>query len=236
MDKKIAIMQPYFLPYLGYFQLIASVDEFILFDDVNYIKKGWINRNNFILNGKKQLQTIPIIKASQNKKINELQIVDDIGWKNEFLENISRSYKDCKYFNEIYPVITDIVLHQEQDLCSFIEYSLSKVMEYLEIKTKLIYSSDIVKNEELKGQSRIIDICLKMESTFYINAIGGIDLYDKNHFLNHGINLKFISTEEIIYEQSNNKGGFEPYMSIIDYLMNVSKLEVKNKVNNFKLI
>ena len=183
MDKKIAIMQPYLFPYVGYFQLIKSVDEFVVFDDVNYIKKGWINRNNFLFYNRKFLYTFPIKKASQNKKINEIELLDSQEWKVDFLNKISECYQIAPQFNVVFPLIKDIIYQEEINLSKFIFLSIMKINEFLGIKTKLILSSKIEKNNELKSQDKIISICQLRFANVYINAVGGKDLYDLNHFL-----------------------------------------------------
>lgn len=236
MDKKIAIMQPYLFPYIGYFQLINSVDEFIIFDDVNYIKKGWINRNNFFFYNKKHLYTFPIKKVSQNKKILDIELFDGQEWKKDFLKKISENYRTSSQFSVVYPLIKDIVNNEESNLSKFILSSLKKINIYLGINTNIILSSEIDKNNELKSHDKIISICQLRLANFYINAIGGKDLYDINHFFEYGITIKFIESQNIIYEQINNKGNFEPHLSIVDLLMNVSIDKIKKELLNFKLI
>ena len=236
MGKKIAIMQPYLFPYVGYFQLISCVDEFIIFDDVNYIKKGWINRNNFLFHGRKNLYTFPIKKASQNKKIVDIELIEGSEWKEDFLKKIYDNYFSSSEFRVVFPLIEDIVNYNESNLSLFILQSLKKINSFLDIDTKLILSSNIKKNNELKSQDKIIEICKLRSANFYVNAIGGKELYDKNHFFNNHIALKFIESEIIIYEQINNKGDFESYLSIVDLLMNVSTDKIKKELLNFKLI
>lgn len=225
-------MQPYFLPYIGYFKLISQVDTFVIYEDVNFIKKGWINRNNILVNGKQFLFTIPLKLASQNKLINEIEIDENSAWKNNLLKTIYLAYSKAPFFDEVYPVIQEIIEFQETNISKFIIYSLKRICNFLDIKTNIIISSELEKNNHLKGQEKIIEICQKLDATQYINAPGGKDLYEEKEFLNKNIILKFIDASPIIYPQFKNT--FIPYLSIIDVMMfNSSKtiLEFLNSDN-----
>ena len=105
MSSTIAVMQPYFFPYIGYFQLINSVDKFIIYDDVNFINRGWVNRNNLLSNGNKLLVTVPLKKSSQNKLINEVEISYEVDWKGKFIKVFESLYKKSPYFNEVIELI-----------------------------------------------------------------------------------------------------------------------------------
>jgi hypothetical protein len=235
-DKKtIAIMQPYFLPYIGYFQLIDAVDIFVIYDDVNYINRGWINRNRILLNNADRFITIPLSKASQNKLINEIKITDDAALQQKnILEQIKQSYKKAVSFEEFYPIVEKIILNPEQDLVGYLTNSLKEICNYLGIVFKPLLSSSIEKDNSKKGQSKIIEICKKLEAGRYINPAGGVDLYDKNSFESEAIDLKFISTKPIIYQQF--KEDFIPYLSVVDLLMMSSKAQAKIFIKNYDLV
>ena len=109
---KVAIMQPYFFPYIGYFQLINLVDVFVVYDDVNYIKKGWINRNNILINKKSFLFSLPLQNMSQNKLINEIFLVEDTNWRISLLNTIQITYKNAPYFDEVYSLIEEIISYK----------------------------------------------------------------------------------------------------------------------------
>eukprot|EP01137_Pigoraptor_chileana_P027579 Opistho-2@10370 len=164
---KVAIMQPYIFPYIGYFQLIKSVDVFVVYDDVNYIKKGWINRNTILVNGKGFLFTLPLKNASQNRHINQISLDYDGSWKKELLKTIELSYKKAPYFDVVFPIVNSILEYPETNLAGFIFNSLQQFCDYLSIKTGLILSSDVKKNTDLKGQDKIIEICKKQQATHY---------------------------------------------------------------------
>lgn len=228
---KIAIMQPYLFPYIGYWQLISAVDKFIIFDDVNYINKGYINRNNILVNNKSYQFTLDLIGASQNKLINEILIGKN---SDKILKTIELNYKKSPYFKDAFPLIEDIFNQKEKNLAKFIGYSLKKISKYLKINITFVYSSDIEKNNYFKNQDKIIDICEKLSATEYINLIGGRELYKSKGFISKNIQLRFIDTKPIKYRQFND--DFVKFLSIIDVMMFNSANELKKIVNCFKLI
>ena len=231
---KVSIMQPYFFPYIGYFQLIANSDVFVIYDDVNFIKKGWINRNNILVNNTPYLFSMPLQNVSQNKLINEIFITDLDKWKTDLLKTISSSYKKAPFYQDVYPLIEKIISFDELNLAIYIQNSIQNLCAYLNINTKLIMSSEIVKNNGLKGENKIIDICLQLGATQYINAIGGIELYTQENFQVKNIDLKFIKSENILYQQFKNE--FKPWLSIIDVIMFNSVEDTKMLLNKFELI
>ena len=228
---KIAVMQPYFFPYIGYWQLINSVDIFIIYDDVNFIKRGYINRNNILINNVKHLFTLALIKSSQNKKINEILIGKN---NKKILRTIEQSYLKAPFFHDIFPIIEDIFSNKEKDLSKFLGNSLQIFSKYLYINTKFEYSSMIENDKSLQAQDRLIEISKILNATDYINAIGGEQLYDKNAFSDAGINLSFIQTELINYKQFNNK--FIPNLSIIDVMKFNSNEDIKEMLKKYTLV
>jgi hypothetical protein len=231
---KVAIMQPYLFPYIGYFQLIKAVDKFIVLDDVNYINKGWINRNNILINGKSNMFTVPLKEASQNKLINEIEISGDLKWKDKLLRTIEQNYKKSPYYNSFSPVLFEIINNENKNLSEFIYFSLIKINEYLGIDTSIIPSSSIYNNQDLKAQNKIIDICLKESADTYINPIGGVELYDKHEFEKNNLTLFFIKSNDIQYKQFNN--DFVPWLSILDVIMFNSKDQIHDYLDNYSLI
>lgn len=230
----LAIMQPYFLPYIGYWQLVNAVDTFVLLDDVSFIKKGYINRNSILLNGKSHLFTIPIEKISQNKLIKDTKLKFNNKDKENFLKTIIMGYKKAPYFSYVYPILEDIIFNDDNDLTSYIKYSIDKVNSYLDIKTEILISSQINKNNTLKSQDRIIEINKLLNASHYINAIGGQNLYDKTVFKQNGIELNFIKTKPYNYVQYDK--NFVSALSIIDVLMFNSKDEVQVMLDDYILI
>lgn len=215
---RLAIMQPYFLPYIGYFQLMAAVDKFVVYDDVNYINKGWINRNQILLNRQPYMFTIPLKEASQNKKINEISLTSDDKWRDKMLRTFGQSYKRAPMFNDVFPLVESIVSYPESNLATFIHHSLTQLCSYMNLKTVIVPSSTVYGNQHLKAQERIIDICIRENATVYVNAPNGKSLYDASVFSAENIELKFLEPSSVRYEQYPEV-DFVPYLSIVDVLM-----------------
>ncbi|TVR84857.1 MAG: hypothetical protein EA412_00120 [Chitinophagaceae bacterium] len=219
---KVAIMQPYFFPYIGYFQLINKVDTFVFFDDVNFIKRGWINRNRILIDGNPHLITIPLVGASQNKLINEIPVVNNPVWKKKLLTKIEHAYSKCTNFNIVFPLIHELISSNYQLISDYAVASIEMVAEYIGLDTSFEVSSkkygDIIGN----GEFRIIDICKELEADTYFNMAGGKELYDHKNFINEGIDLVFVEPKLKSYNQANFD-GFEAGLSIIDLLFNVNR-------------
>lgn len=230
----IAIMQPYFFPYLGYWQMFHAVDKFVILDDVNYIKRGYINSNAILIDGRANKFTIPLEKASQNKLINESKLVEDTFWKNQLLRKVEMAYKKSPCFSEFFPVFKEIVQYDETDLVKYLKNSFVRVKEYLGLDTEILVSSEIEKDNSLKAEERIIEICKCLKTDVYINAIGGQALYHREHFEKNHMELKFIKMGEHEYKQYSDP--FVPNLSFIDVLFFNDKDAVKQLLNKYELI
>jgi hypothetical protein len=229
---RIAVMQPYFLPFIGYFQLINNVDEFILYDDVNYIKKGWIDRNNICFRGTVSKIKIPIQNVSQNKKINECYISQEGNWRFKLLKTIISYYGKHPNFEIISRNIISIIEKIDfGDKISILNYQLlSAITNYLGISTKISSTSQHYKNDMfLSGQDRIVDICKKANAKAYINPIKGIHLYDNQFFKNNKIELISFDYGVTPYYQLGNE-KFVPNLSVLDILMNCDIEEINQKL------
>jgi len=211
------IMQPYFLPYLGYFQLMRAVDMFLYYDDVTYIKGGWINRNNICVGGKDYRFTLELIGSSSFKKINEIQVGTN---RMKLFKTFSQAYSKAPYFNE--ELIYNIFHSTEKNLFEYIKKSNRQVINYLNEDISCYVSSGIKKNNSLHGQDKILDICKRYKATDYVNAIGGKKLYSKEVFKANGINLHFLKSSDDL-----------PKRSIIDVIMNHSKEDIKEMLNKY---
>lgn len=231
---KIGIMQPYLFPYIGYWQLVNKVDKYVIYDDVNFIKGGWINRNRILMNNDAKIFSIQMKGASPNKLINEVEVSDNMLWKKKLIKMIENCYIKSPYFNNIFPIICDIINYNEANLAKYIENSIRVICNYLDIDTEIILSSSLSKNNELKAQDKVIDICKSLNAKEYYNAIGGQKLYSYKVFKENNIDLKFLVTEDIKYSQYNN--NFVENLSIIDVLMFNSKEQVIEIINMCKLI
>ena len=227
-------MQPYFLPYVGYFQLINSVDKFVVYNNIQYTKRGWINRNKYLLNNKSKYFTIPVEKFSQKQSILKIKI-SKIYQKEKILRQFYNAYRNAPFFNQTNKLLTRIIMFPSQNLFEYIYFSISTICKYLNIKTKIFISSNIKFNHSLKSENKVIDICKKLNGSIYINPEGGKKIYNKNNFKKFKLNLKFLHTIDFKYRQFDEK-IFIPKLSIIDLLMFNSKKKVEKIITgNFIL-
>ncbi len=233
---KLAIMQPYLFPYIGYFQLINAVDKFVIYDDVNFIKQGWINRNNILINNSAHLFTVPLSNQSSFSKINSVMINEKLysPWVKKFIKSVELSYNKAPFFNEIFPLLHTFFLSEENYISNMASKSLKLISDYIGITTSFEYSSVEYANKYLNSQERVLDICIKAQADNYINMIGGQELYSKETFLEKGVVLNFIKSNTIEYKQYNDK--FVSNLSIIDLLMFNDVLAIRQFLNNYKLI
>jgi WbqC-like protein family len=231
---RLAIMQPYFMPYIGYLQLMNAVDKFIMYDDVNYINKGWINRNRILVNGQEYLFTIPLQEASQNKLINEIYLSNDPKWRGKLLKTIEQAYKKAPFYLSAFEVTEKIINFEAEKVSDWIANSFGILTKYLGIETQIIPSSAIYQNTHLKAQERILDICQLEKTQQYINPIGGTELYEKSIFEEKGIQLNFIKSKPVVYPQFKNE--FVPWLSIIDSMMFNEVPIIQGFLNEYELI
>lgn len=230
---KIGIMQPYFFPYLGYWQLINAVDKYVVYDDVAYIKRGWINRNNILLNANKHLLTLPLEGASQFKAINEIPITSQESVRKKIIRTLMAAYNKAPHYDEIMPMLENLIM--KSIMISQLNLDAIKMItEYIGINTEIILSSELIKNNELRGQNKIIHICKLLKGDKYINAIGGQELYSADEFKNENIELYFLRMNHIEYDQYAET--FIPGLSIIDLLMFNSKERIVQMLNEYSLI
>lgn len=231
---KVGIMQPYFFPYIGYWQLLNAVDRYVIYDDVNFIKGGWINRNRMLINSEAKLFNIQMQGASPNKLINEVRVSDNIVWKKKLLKTIENAYKKAPFYNDVFPIIEEVINYDEVNLAKYLANSIKKICKYLSIETELIISSALNKDNDLRAQDKVIAICKELEATEYFNAIGGQELYSYEDFKKENIKLSFLKTNEIIYKQFNDK--FISNLSILDILMFNSIEEIKLFLKEYELV
>ena len=229
----IGIMQPYFMPYIGYWQLINAVDKFILYDNIQYTKKGWINRNRVLNNSKDVFITLPLEKDSDYLNVVDRKISKEFD-KNKFVNQISEYYRKAPNFSNGIELFKSIMQFENKNLFEFIYNSVIKICDYLEIKTPIIISSNLEINHCLKGKEKVFEICKLCKAEIYINPIGGVELYDKNEFKQNNIELKLIQTEIVEYTQFGN--SFIPYLSIIDVIMFNNKEQIKEMMIKYKTI
>lgn len=227
----LGIMQPYFMPYIGYWQLMAAVDKYVVYDDVNYIKGGWVSRNNILLNGERHMFTITLNGASPNKLFNEISIRDDF---RKFFRMLESAYKKAPYYQPTIDLLERICNYPNRSLGEFMLHSFQSVLNYLGIHTEFFLSSSIFKDNTLRGKDKVKHICHILGADTYYNAIGGQSLYDKQEFLQNGINLYFLQANDIRYPQFHN--DFVANLSIIDVLMFNSPEQTQQLLTQFTLV
>ena len=233
---KIAIMQPYLFPYIGYFQLVSAVDKFVFYDDVNFIKKGWINRNNVLVNAAPSSFTIPLKKVSQNKLINETEVNIDDKWVKQFNDTIRFNYKRAPFFDKTNEIINSTLELRKTNpfISDLAQKSVMLVAEYLGLETKFEISSQLYSQTKgMEKAERLKSICKINNSKEYINPSGGIELYTKEDFLSSDINLQFLYSENVPYKQLGET--FVPWLSIIDIMMFNEVGEIKELLKRYKL-
>lgn len=236
----LAIMQPYFLPYIGYMQLLNAVDAFVFYDDVAFINRGWVNRNKLLVGGKEWLFTIPLKDASQNKAIRDIALADDPKWRGKLLRTIEQSYRKAPLFADVMPITERIINAQagngsDVSVADYIFHSFTELTAYLGITTRLVSTSAVYDNAHLKAQDRIVDICRQEGAERYINPIGGTELYSQSGFDAIDCELAFIQTRRITYPQQGAT-EFVPWLSILDLLMNKEAEAIRPLLNEFDLI
>lgn len=231
MDNNITIgiMQPYFFPYIGYFQLINAVNLYVNLDHVSFMKRSYMVRNKI----KSDAQiNIPVINGSQNKKCTEVNVLLNEDWFNKFEQKLSYLYKKDEYYSDvidniIHPWKNEILsIGDNVSISNFNFTSIKYVCDYLNIKCDFITTScgitDRKKNEGLQ------DIVKHFNGNKYVNAIGGQKLYDKEDFNLNDIELNFIKMGDVNFDN--------PYNSILDILFRYPKNTIIKELNNYTLI
>jgi hypothetical protein len=209
-------MQPYFLPYAGYFQLIAAVDRFVLYDAVKYTKKGWINRNRMLRNGTPALFTLPLRHAPDELDIRDREIAPEFRGE-RLLAQVVGAYRRAPQVEPTLALLERILATEERNLFDFLERSIRLVCEHLGITTEILASSAAATGQGLRGQDRVLAICEAVGTDRYVNAIGGVELYAAEAFQARGIELRFLQSRKIEYVQFGDV--FVPQLSILDVLM-----------------
>lgn len=213
---RLAIMQPYFLPYLGYFQLIAAVDVFVVYDNIEYTKKGWINRNRLLRGPEAVTFSLPLKGASDFLTVGQRELAADFR-PVKLLNQIKAAYQKAPFFQATFELMERIVQHPEPNLFRYLHHSLELMCQHLDIPTKRLVSSEVPIDHALRKQDKVIAFCRSLGATIYINPIGGVELYSKPEFQFHGIDLMFLRMLPWEYPQLGEP--FVPHLSVLDVLM-----------------
>lgn len=236
MPSSIALMQPYLFPYVGYFQLINAVDRFIVYDDVTFIKQGWINRNRILANGASLLFSIPLRGASSHTLIREVCINKMLYavWRNKFYRTLEQHYRKAPHYEQVLFMIKNVLTGEPQLISLLAIRSIEVICAYLGIATEIIETATKYSNNYLKAEDRVIDICHQEKAQIYVNAVGGRELYSYDNFISNGIVLKFLKSRDISYKQFEK--SFVPSLSIIDVLMFNTPETVYQFVKQYELV
>lgn len=228
---KLGIMQPYLFPYVGYFQLMQAVDRFIIYDDVNFIKNGWINRNRLLLDGEPRYFSVPLAGASSNKKIFEVGIQPPASWRRKLVQHFTQVYARAAHRRAVLVLLERVLdtVDASASIADLARASITAVAKHLGLTSEIVPTSRIYGNETLSGQARVLDICQREGAAVYINASGGCGLYDPLAFNNNNVKLRFLSPMLKPYFQ-HNTSTFVPGLSILDLMANLSVEEVKNYI------
>ncbi len=227
---KLAVMQPYLFPYIGYFQLIYAADLFLIYDDVAYIKPGHINRNRILSSNGVTRFIVPVPGSSSNKLISELKFSQHVA---TVLKTIEQSYSKAPYFEDVFPIIREVLNFEDRSIASVCEKSFEAIFSYLGIEKQFKKTSELEYERSSPARDRVIDLCHQFGSGCYINAPGGRELYAKPDFAEKGIELKFIDSFPVEYSQYGAE--FVPNLSIIDMLMNCSPALIIEQMERYEL-
>ncbi len=229
---KVAINQPYFIPYIGYWQLIDSVDTFAIADNYNFIKGGWINRNRILEGNTVRYFNISVDHASQNRYICDHKIKPIE--KDVKIRQLDNFYSKAPYRKEGVKLMDQILSFEGDDLADFLYQSIQMICDYLKIETKIVRTSDYDQDPTFRFTDRIYDYCRQMGADTYHNLIGGQSIYSYEEFAAHGLKLAFVESIPVPYPQSCEK--FEFGLSIIDVIMQNSVEEIQHMLKSYKLI
>ncbi len=213
---KVAVMQPYFLPYIGYFQLIAAADRFVVYDDIKYTKKGWINRNRFLRDGRDEVFTVPLEAAPDTSLVRERRVSPSFA-PEALLNRLREAYRRAPFFAPAFALVESIVRSPETNLFSFLLQSLRRTCAHLGIDTPLVVSSSLAVDAGLRGEERVIATCRAAGARTYVNPPGGRELYSPARFAESGLELRFLEPGPVEYPQFG--AAFVPWLSIVDVMM-----------------
>lgn len=230
-------MQPYFLPYLGYFQLINAVDVFVVYDNVEFSRKGWFHRNRLLFDGQVEMFTINLVKDSDyldvvDRRVSDVYMERD---RHKILRKVKQYYRRAPHFDEVFPFLESVFMFDSTNLFQYIHNAIVETCRFLQIKTKILVSSTLSVDHSLRNKYRIFEIAKFMNVAHYVNPIGGQTLYNVEDFASHGVKLSFLRPHLRPYPQVGD-GEFVPSLSIIDVIMNLDLSEVQARINEYELV
>jgi hypothetical protein len=227
----VAIMQPYFLPYIGYFQLIQAADKFVIYDNIQYTKKGWINRNRILQNGQDEYISLPLKKDSDYLNVDQRALADTfLEEQKNALRKLASLYRKAPHFHTAFPLIEGIYRFEEKNLFRFLLHSVQSVCGYLGVKTEFVVSSTLDIDHSLRSEEKVIALCKALNASAYLNPIGGTGLYSREQFEQQGLELRFIKSALVEYPQFGHP--FVPWLSILDVMMFNSVEDIREQLDH----
>lgn len=234
--KTLAVMQPYVFPYIGYFNLLKSCDIFVLYDDVNFIKQGWINRNRVLSSNNYVMFSVPLANQSSNLAINEVEVANFERFKWKFLRTIEQCYSKAIYFETGFEYVTEVLNREFSTIAELASYSIEIAKERFDLQCEILNSSkSFAETKGMERSQRLISMAKMMDCTRYVNSVNGSFLYDNYEFLKKGVKLKLINPKFLPYRHCN-ASKFYPGLSIIDLMMNLSVEEIAVHLNSYELV
>jgi len=231
---KLAIMQPYAFPYLGYFQLLQAADRFVLLDDVTFIKQGWINRNRILGPHGPLRFTLPVEGAGSHRRLCDLHLTATTRWRDKLLRTIEQTYRRAPGFERAWPVVEASLRHPERRLTGWLRHSLEQVCGALGVTTPMISAAAVHPAGGDRGLDRVLEICRREGASEYLNAEGGRALYPARAFAARGLRLRFVEHHPRPYAQGG--GPFVERLSIIDALMFNSPAELARLLDDCSVV
>jgi hypothetical protein len=229
----LAIMQPYFFPYIGYFQLMAAADCFVFYDDAQYMKGGWINRNRILRDSTAAWWTFPVIHDDYRLPIRQRSYSHGSNQIRSLLGKIEGAYSDAPVYRSVFPLITELLNSRNDNVADHNASILKALALHLGIKCNFLSSSSIQNSSGLQGQARVVDICRQLGAEKFINPIGGLDLYENAAFAEAKIELDFLQARTTHYPQFSSP--HLPFLSIIDVMMFNSENRIINMLAEYDL-
>ena len=235
---KLGIMQPYFFPYIGYWQLINAVDEFILADITQFSKQSWVARNRILKPQEGwQYVLVPLVKHNLGSLIREIEIKKGYNWEETIIRQLSHYKKRAPYYFSTMDLLAEIFSIKCDTISQFNYISVSKICYFLGISTKITRINDLKLNIKKNNapDEWAINVCKEYaEVEEYWNPEGGFTFYDKQKYVDNNIKIRFIKSRNTIYNQERDL--FEPFLSIIDIMMFNSTKEIKQMLLEYDLL
>jgi len=229
----VAAMQPYFFPYIGYFQLMAACDLFVIRDDAQFIAGGWVNRNRILVGGMPRWITMPVARAPHHLPIKAREYLLDHPLARRIRRRIVAAYEGAPYFAATMVTIDEALSCQDANVAEYNTRLLAMLARRLGINTPVCMASGIG-STQLRGEQRVIEICIQVEASTYVNPVGGAHLYDRTHFAEFGVMLRFLRSCAPAYRQFGDASVSS--LSVIDVMMFNDASSIAEMIRAYHLV